>query len=479
MASMGCSRATWGAPGAQNGPKRSWKPNQHLPAILCGLVSSFIIWAQAAVAMSCGHELGEHHLLKGQMEADGVEETQKMVHNNKETKETQAEKQKKPFAYVSMLFGSQPYLILHGLALGLSIRRCSPPGSDIDMVLLVTADVTQWAQKILGTFWQIKSMPDIDIKQIDRQFFNADFFHEASRFEADARMFMKLHLFDPDLLPYRKVLFLDVDTIVRDRIADGIWDLPTPSACPAPHKYDRHNRQILNNEVYKEGMPMPEDLTFNAGVMLVEPDGTEHKEMLADICKKRSWHQPSTYPSSWFLKKWFTYPHHIFKCWHALGPDMNLSPRLTKGQPLTDAFLHLEFMQITVIHYMGCAKPHLWWAHGSIEPFPGNWKTRITLPKGYNDKTWKAMEKRGEDCLRVYVKYAAQGIVLSAIANGWTAKGCHTPADMLHNAMLHIVPKRKSGSIPGELYKVFRQVFSLFVRIIWHQCCQHLVRSSS
>ena len=185
--------------------------------------------------------------------------------------------------------------------------------------------------------------------------------------------------------------------------------------------------------------------------MLISSNLQIFKLLVGDMQITSPWHAPSTHPSSWYLKRALE--------WHSLGPDMNLSVRLTKGQAFSPAFLQMPLEHVCVVHFMGCSKPLRWLKHGTIEPFRKRWWTQVKLPANFNDATWALLSNRGQEALRTYVVFASWAIVKSALATGWKIpEGPGTkPAlrSSLRSAILHLIvqtrPKSPRGINVGEV----------------------------
>ena len=179
--------------------------------------------------------------------------------------------------------------------------------------------------------------------------------------------------------------------------------------------------------------------------MLVSPNLQLFKLLVGDVQRTSPWHEASTHPSSWYLKRALQ--------WYSLGPDMNLSVRLTKGQAFSPAFLQMPLERVCVVHFMGCSKPLRWLKHGRIEPFREKWWEQVILPANFNDADWALLSNRGQEALRTYVVFACQAIVKSALATGWKIpEGPGTkPAlrSSLRSAILHFIVQTRPKSQRG------------------------------
>ena len=344
------------------------------------------------------------------------------------------------YAYVSLMFNVDPWTLLHGLCLGCSLNDSA---TENHRILMVTNDVPEWALGFLRQYWQIHLVPDMSTDHIDPTLLERI---PAGQYrEVEAKMFLKLHVF---ALPYEKVCFLDLDTIVQHNI-DFVFELTTPSAVSCAYNIDKYGKQILNECCLSEGLPLAAGTTFNGGVMVVKPNRAIFDVLISDVSQKSEYHMPSTHPSSWLLKNVMD--------WYALGADLNMSVRLTKGQSFTKEWLQTRMDSIYLVHYMGDGKPHLWWRNEKIEPFRRDWYRQVTLPSSFDMPTWKMLERRGIEALRLYSKYACAVMLRAALSTGWSHEVCDTSniTDVLRSVLLHIVkvsqraPSRASLSSRG------------------------------
>lgn len=106
-------------------------------------------------------------------------------------------------------------------------------------------------------------------------------------------LYTKLHVFDAELLPYRRVAYVDADLLPL-RCFDHLFLLPPPAAViesvspTSQYTWVRHMREVLH------GLPVPapmlelssdQDITggINGGLLVVERDRARFEEMVARI----------------------------------------------------------------------------------------------------------------------------------------------------------------------------------------------------
>ena len=149
------------------------------------------------------------------------------------------------YAYVSASWGDEVEHLCLGMALGSSITAS---GTTLPCYLLHTDDVPRDYLSILQQWWILRSVPYIIC--------NPDL-NKHPRF---VKVFTKIHIFDSMLLPFKKVLWLDLDTLVIRNI-DHVFEVDAPAAAP----------NVGCADIYDHGSVMSENTTINAGVVLVTP----------------------------------------------------------------------------------------------------------------------------------------------------------------------------------------------------------------
>ena len=140
------------------------------------------------------------------------------------------------YAYVTLVMLGDLY-IAGAIVLAYSIRKS---GSKVDLVVLVTPDVSLEGKNILGMYFtHIIEIDYVNVpnwrtkKQPHRKYLEL--------------VFTKFHLFD--LIQYEKVLLIDADALVL-KFPDHLFTLNTPAGCFLEDKellitYDKNGNYIL------------------------------------------------------------------------------------------------------------------------------------------------------------------------------------------------------------------------------------------
>ena len=196
-------------------------------------------------------------------------------------------------AYVSLFFGDDPDIFLGLVSNGWSLRVTHQ--TPHDLVLMHTSDVPQQFLDILGSFWKLCRVDDLAFDHLVTK---------GSR-ESLKRLFLKLRLFE--LIQYAKVLFLDVDILIRKSL-DDVFDVPAPAGVLYDGKDDLTENAGMVLAADDLIDPATEELIFrvNAGVLLIEPCREEFRR----ICEMgASWgcdgDQASFCPEEELLTRYF------------------------------------------------------------------------------------------------------------------------------------------------------------------------------
>ncbi len=200
------------------------------------------------------------------------------------------------YAYVTLVMRGDRYTSA-AIVLAESLRELN---TKADLVVLITPDVSDEAEKILGTYFdKVKRVSYIEVtnwrtkKQKHRMYLNY--------------VFTKFHLFD--LIEYKKVLLIDADAIVL-KYPDHLFTLKAPAGCYIADKdlmitYDAQGNYVLpsNKQIrwYNEmcdccahGKLIPRHYTdkvlqhknnsgIGGGLNLLEPKEGELKSILDDV----------------------------------------------------------------------------------------------------------------------------------------------------------------------------------------------------
>tara|TARA_B100001094_G_scaffold271941_1_gene277498 strand:+ start:3093 stop:5294 length:2202 start_codon:yes stop_codon:yes gene_type:complete len=220
------------------------------------------------------------------------------------SKSTMITKSKKNFAYAFGLFpnpktGKSSYL--DGCILGaLGLKRQK---THADVICFVTHDVSEDdIKKLEVVFDKVIRVPYIspfdmggegDLKTIKM---DKDIFKNCNNYTKNhpySHVFFKLHIFNPDLFPYKKVCFVDSD-LVPLNYYDSLFMLDTPAGWVEYRKkfpylesfnWDRcdflkHGQKIpkLFTDINKPG-----GADVNAGLLVVTPNKKEYDEMIKEI----------------------------------------------------------------------------------------------------------------------------------------------------------------------------------------------------
>ena len=193
-------------------------------------------------------------------------------------------------AYVSLLYGEHPHYVCGALVLGHSVRASGPVH---DRVLLHTSDVPAEARLVLSQIWQLHEVQYI---------ISAEDLHTSPYKDAKFKeVFTKLHVFNPAAVPYAKVVFLDLDTLVLKNI-DNLFELRAPAAMCNEKKLPPGHTRLIHPE---HGQRMePEHCYFNAGVMVIAPSRTLFELLASDVQSNDAmWHSGAWSPEQSYLSK--------------------------------------------------------------------------------------------------------------------------------------------------------------------------------
>ncbi|KAK3418264.1 hypothetical protein EUGRSUZ_H04216 [Eucalyptus grandis] len=236
-------------------------------------------------------------------------------------------------AYVTLLYGDE--FLLGVRVLGKSIRDT---GTTKDMVVLVSDGVTDYAKKLLkADGWIVEKISLLANPNQKRP----------ARFWG---VYTKLKIFN--MTSYKKVVYLDADTIVVKSIEDLF-------------KCEKFCANLKHSE------------RLNSGVMVVEPSETLFNDMIGKVQTLPSY----TGGDQGFLNSYYS----DFANAHLFEP--NLSPEVLKSRPApkmerlstlynADVGLYMlankwmvDESELRVIHYtLGPLKPWDWWTSWLLKP---------------------------------------------------------------------------------------------------------------
>lgn len=187
------------------------------------------------------------------------------------------------YAYASLLMGGDTYLPGY-LVVGAALRwHVHTPAT---LVCLVDDSISPEARDMLGRLYdRVVLVPRLRAHDSG---YPSELLSDAYR-----DVYTKLHVFDAELFPYRRVVFVDADLLPL-RCFDHLFTLATPAAViesvdpTSQFAYFRHMHGI------RHGEPVPpaildvtsdDDITggINAGLLVVEPDRACFEDMGARL----------------------------------------------------------------------------------------------------------------------------------------------------------------------------------------------------
>jgi len=239
-------------------------------------------------------------------------------------------------AYASLVYGDQPQYVAGALALGHSLRAS---GTLHRCMLLHTGDVPAVARRLLAEFWQltevsyIMSAADLHTAPYDK-----------ARFK---QVFTKLHVLNPDVLPFDRVVFLDLDTLVL-RNVDHLFELRPPAAM-----YNNKTRGgRLQSPLPKHGERMdPHTCYFNAGTMVLAPSKMLFNLLAMDVQQPDpEWHRGAWSPEQSYLSSVLAGE------WSHVSQLYNLEVQLHSGVPLSEHWECAQAADVAIAHFSGAKK---------------------------------------------------------------------------------------------------------------------------
>merc|ERR1719221_2483021 len=153
-------------------------------------------------------------------------------------------------------------------------------------------------------------------------------------------------MFNPSVLPYDKVLFLDLDTLVLKNI-DDLFDLRPPAAMcnvktrggPA-RSPPKHGERMEARACY-----------FNAGTVLVAPSQMLFELLARDVQEPDPvWHRGAWAPEQQYLSVVLAGE------WSHISQLYNLEVQLHSGVPLSRQWEAAQAADVAVCHFSGARK---------------------------------------------------------------------------------------------------------------------------
>lgn len=244
------------------------------------------------------------------------------------------------YCYVTLLFspkGKCDYLegvLLTGL--GLRKQQVKYP-----LKCLVTPDVSEENRKIILEVWdEIIEVPYISPVEssgilMSKNYFNPKYFENNNPW---LKVYTKLHIFNSEILPYDKVLFVDSDLIPLKDFDNIFENYDTPAGWLELVFRNPNNtyRITWGKHFLKDNQIIPEILTnieispqtVNAGLLLIKPNYKQFMEMIEEIknpvelkamdldgkIKDFYWCPEQAYLTKKFSGKWH-YLNHYYNSW--------------------------------------------------------------------------------------------------------------------------------------------------------------------
>ena len=295
--------------------------------------------------------------------------------------------QAETYAVVSLIYGDATEALAQGLTLG-----CSLAGkTKYPRILLHTPDVPAKHLGALRHFWKLLCVAPI-----------AGSSRLTSKMKKFKNVFTKLHIFDKEKLPFDRVLFLDLDTLVVAPLDEVLETGHTLAAvgCPTGYTYEGIDRKKKLRISTPEGAWMKPGDTFNGGVMLVSPQQEVFKLLSTDCQTASNWHYPTTYPESHYLK-WVS-------DWRSLSPSLNLCPRMGKGQANTLEWQEMSWQQVKIFHFSTQSKPYYWFKVGTIQSMHSS-------ADNFPEELTEVVEMRAQRAYNLWIFHLALALTFMAI----------------------------------------------------------------
>ena len=233
------------------------------------------------------------------------------------------------YAYVTLVMLGDLY-VSGAIVLAHSIRKC---GSNVDLIVLITPDVTEEGKSVLGMFFSHV----IRINYVDIHNWRS----KKHKKYLDL-VFTKFHAFN--LTQYDKILLIDADALVLKH-PDHLFTLDAPAGCFLENKnmiisYDDDGNYIYPEkdklEWYEKmckccghGKKIDKSFTnrikknfmnsgIGGGLILLKPDGEELDRILDDLSKQ---------PMKSLVEEKFVWPEQQYLCLRYSGQWTSINPR--------------------------------------------------------------------------------------------------------------------------------------------------------
>lgn len=235
------------------------------------------------------------------------------------------------YAYVTLVMLGDLY-IAGAIVLAHSIRKC---GSSVDLVVLVTPDVSEEGKNVLRTYFTHV----IEVKYVTVPNWRTKKQQHRKYLEL---VFTKFHVFN--LVQYEKILLIDADALVL-KYPDHLFTLNAPAGCFLEDKdliisYDKEGNYVLPSsgkfewynkycECCRHGNSIPKELTdrvkndqknsgIGGGLLLLEPKKGEFESILNDVVR---------HPMKYLIENKFVWPEQQYLTLRYSGKWTSINPR--------------------------------------------------------------------------------------------------------------------------------------------------------
>lgn len=262
------------------------------------------------------------------------------------------------FAYTTLLYGPQCHnYFLGALVLGEGLQRF---GGGITSLLLHTADVPQsYLQALAAAGWVCRQ-----VEYLTKVAWSLFKNWKGSRF---IDVFTKLRVLEQE--DFEKVLFLDLDLLVRDTGASlaKLFELRTPAAMKRGAPIPSHGAAVPYSWIWghptrRQGDLLPQHQQasgINAGVMLLKPDKAVLNEMISEV---HDYDHPQHYRTYMPEQEYISRFYGTFDQWTHLSCNFNFEIDKNERIPHDFTEAHEEIRNggakghsgAVVLHFSGC-----------------------------------------------------------------------------------------------------------------------------
>lgn len=248
------------------------------------------------------------------------------------------------YAFVTLLYGNLPYFV-EAMVLARSLRRLTQEDKRVDMVLLLGDGVSPEVTDVLtdsGLFTHIISISEVNVHDS----------HVGTRNRWSKSVFNKIHAWN--LTQYKKVMFVDADTMIRKRKLDRFYalfeefrDVSLPAACIMGDSLLTHRKHIT---IDTPGSNLNRSQMV-AGLILLTPDRGVYESMLEAL------KQPSLHAGRFFTNHEEIFLQTFFREWMTIHSRYQYIPYALFCKDAKPYFIQVEPDEIVAFHFSGY-KPH-------------------------------------------------------------------------------------------------------------------------